>query len=69
MSNDDAETPAYPEMVEGVPVAQAYAYTKYLGHLVVTFDDDGNVTAASGDPLIIAGCFGDAGSGFSCAYR
>ncbi|MEO9684372.1 MAG: bifunctional metallophosphatase/5'-nucleotidase [Tateyamaria sp.] len=53
MSNDDGETPAYPTMVEGVPVAQAYAYTKYLGHLIVTFDDDGNVTAATGDPIVL----------------
>jgi 5'-nucleotidase len=34
-------------------VAQAYAYTKYLGHLTVTFDDAGNVTAASGDPMLL----------------
>ncbi|WP_299743570.1 bifunctional metallophosphatase/5'-nucleotidase [uncultured Tateyamaria sp.] len=53
MSNDDAETPAYPTMVDDAAVAQAYAYTKYLGHLTVTFDDDGNVTAASGDPMLL----------------
>ncbi|WP_300059499.1 bifunctional UDP-sugar hydrolase/5'-nucleotidase [uncultured Roseobacter sp.] len=53
MSNDDEGTPAYPEMVEGTPVAQAYAYTKYLGHLTVTFDDGGAVTAASGDPMLL----------------
>ena len=53
MSNDDDGTPAYPEMVEGTPVAQAYAYTKYLGHLTVTFDDAGEVTAASGDPMVL----------------
>ncbi|WP_299201861.1 5'-nucleotidase C-terminal domain-containing protein [uncultured Tateyamaria sp.] len=53
MSNDDAETPAYPTMVGDAAVAQAYAYTKYLGHLTVTFDDDGNVTAASGDPMLL----------------
>ncbi|MFL4468407.1 bifunctional UDP-sugar hydrolase/5'-nucleotidase [Tateyamaria armeniaca] len=53
MSNDDDGTPAYPEMVDGTPVAQAYAYTKYLGHLTVNFDDDGNVTAASGDPILL----------------
>ena len=53
MSNDDEGTPAYPEMVDGTPVAQAYAYTKYLGHLTVTFDDAGNVTAASGDPILL----------------
>ncbi|MEM6889729.1 MAG: bifunctional metallophosphatase/5'-nucleotidase [Pseudomonadota bacterium] len=53
MTNDDPETPAYPEMVDGTPVAQAYAYTKYLGHLTVTFDDAGNVTQASGDPMLL----------------
>ena len=53
MTNDDAETPAYPTMVGGTPVAQAYAYTKYLGHLTVTFDDGGNVTASSGDPMLL----------------
>ena len=53
MTNGDAETPAYPMMVGDTPVAQAYAYTKYLGHLTVTFDDAGNVTAASGDPIIL----------------
>jgi 5'-nucleotidase len=53
MSNEDAQTPAYPEMVDGRPVAQAYAYTKYLGHLTVTFDTAGNVTAARGDPMLL----------------
>lgn len=53
MSNDDAETPAYPTMVGDAAVAQAYAYTKYLGHLTVTFDDDGDVSAASGDPMLL----------------
>jgi 5'-nucleotidase len=36
-----------------VPVVQAYAYSKYLGHLVVTFDDDGNVTYAEGDTILV----------------
>ncbi len=53
MSNDDSQTPAYPIMVGDTAVAQAYAYTKYLGHLTVTFDDAGNVTAASGDPMLL----------------
>ena len=53
MSNDDDGTPAYPTMVGATAVAQAYAYTKYLGHLTVTFDDAGNVTAASGDPMLL----------------
>lgn len=53
MSNDDAETPAYPTMVGDTAVAQAYAYTKYLGHLTVTLDDAGSVTAANGDPMLL----------------
>lgn len=53
MSNDDEGTPAYPEMVGPTAVAQAYAYTKYLGHLTVTFDDAGAVAAASGDPMLL----------------
>ncbi len=53
MSNADDSTPAYPEMVGATAVAQAYAYTKYLGHLTVTFDDAGAVTAATGEPMLL----------------
>lgn len=53
MSNDDDGTPAYPTMVGDVPVAQAYAYSKYVGHLVVTFDDAGHVNMAQGDPILL----------------
>ncbi|MCY4178953.1 MAG: 5'-nucleotidase C-terminal domain-containing protein, partial [Litoreibacter sp.] len=35
------------------PVAQAYAYSKYIGHLKLTFDDAGNVTAATGDTILL----------------
>ncbi|MFI0396277.1 bifunctional metallophosphatase/5'-nucleotidase [Paracoccus sp. p1-h21] len=59
LSNDDeaAEGP-YPTMVNGsdgvgVPVVQAYAYGKYLGHLVVTFDDEGKVIKAEGQPILL----------------
>jgi 5'-nucleotidase len=52
-SNDDEGTPAYPTMVGDTPVVQAYAYSKYLGHLTVTFDDDGAVTMAEGDPMLL----------------
>jgi 5'-nucleotidase len=38
-----------------VAIVQAYAYGKYLGKLDVTFDDAGNVTAASGEPIIVDG--------------
>ncbi|MBB4186030.1 5'-nucleotidase C-terminal domain-containing protein [Sinorhizobium terangae] len=59
LSNTDekAEGP-YPTMVENpggykVPVVQAGSYSKYLGDLVVTFDDSGVVKAAKGDPILI----------------
>lgn len=53
MSNDKEGAPAYPTMVGSVPVAQAYAYSKYIGKLSLTFDDAGNVTAAEGEPVVL----------------
>lgn len=58
-ADDKAEGP-YPTMVKGpdghnVPIVQVYAYGKYLGKLDVTFDDDGVVTAASGEPILLDG--------------
>ncbi|UYV36614.1 5'-nucleotidase C-terminal domain-containing protein [Rhodobacteraceae bacterium D3-12] len=52
-SNTEAGAMAYPTMVGNVPVVQAYAYSKYLGHLVLTFDDAGVLTSASGDTILI----------------
>jgi 5'-nucleotidase / UDP-sugar diphosphatase len=58
-SNTDADAPyKYPLMVTGpggqaVPIVQAGSYSKYLGHLEVTFDDAGKVTAATGDTLLL----------------
>lgn len=59
LSNTDekAEGP-YPTMVDNpggykVPVVQAGSYSKYLGDLVVTFDDSGVVKSAKGDPILI----------------
>ncbi|CAN5675974.1 bifunctional UDP-sugar hydrolase/5'-nucleotidase [soil metagenome] len=58
-SNGIEDAPyAYPHMVEGpdgrqVPVVQAGAYSKYLGHLTLTFDAEGNVTQAEGDTMLI----------------
>ncbi|MCQ0971871.1 5'-nucleotidase/apyrase family protein [Paracoccus sp. TK19116] len=54
----DGAEGAYPTMVAGpdgseVPIATAYAYSKYLGHLVLTFDDDGNLTSAEGEPILL----------------
>lgn len=58
MSNTEEGAPPYPEMVanpggKNVPIVQAYAYSKYLGELKVTFDDAGNVTEAKGDPILL----------------
>jgi len=36
-----------------VPVVQAYAYSKYVGHLTITFDDAGNVMSATGDTILL----------------
>ena len=54
---EGAEGP-YPTMVAGpdgteVPIATAYAYSKYLGHLTLTFDDDGALTKAEGQPILL----------------
>ena len=54
---EGAEGP-YPTMVKGpdgaeVPVVTAYAYSKYLGHLVLTWDDAGNLIKAEGAPILL----------------
>lgn len=38
-----------------VPVVQAYAFGKYLGYLNLTFDKNGEVTRASGNPILLDG--------------
>ena len=53
MSNDVKGALPYPQMVGSVPVVQAFAYGKYLGHLVLDFDAAGYVTAASGDTILL----------------
>ncbi len=53
MSNTAEGAMAYPTMVGSVPVVQAYAYSKYIGHLTLTFDDAGTVTAATGDTILL----------------
>ena len=45
----------YPTVVNDVQIVQAYAYGKFLGELNVTFDDEGVITEASGEPIIIDG--------------
>ncbi len=56
-SDEDAAGP-YPTLINGpdgneVPVVTAYQYGKYLGHLVVTWDDEGNVVSAEGEPILV----------------
>lgn len=47
----------YPTRVAGpegeVPVYTAYAYGKYLGHAVLTFDDEGRLIEAGGAPVLM----------------
>ncbi|MBX3582106.1 MAG: 5'-nucleotidase C-terminal domain-containing protein [Rhizobiaceae bacterium] len=59
LSNTDekAEGP-YPTMIDNpdgykVPVTQAASYSKYLGEFTVTFDDNGVVREAKGDPILL----------------
>jgi 5'-nucleotidase/UDP-sugar diphosphatase len=56
-SMDGAAGP-YPTMVTNpagveVPVVQANQYGKYLGDIAITWDDDGNVVSAAGEPFLI----------------
>jgi 5'-nucleotidase/UDP-sugar diphosphatase len=56
-TDDKAEGP-YPTMIDNpdgykVPVTQAASYSKYLGEFTVTFDDNGVVKAAKGDPIYL----------------
>ncbi|MCK0137974.1 bifunctional metallophosphatase/5'-nucleotidase [Aliiroseovarius sp. F47248L] len=53
-TNERAEGP-YPTMVGSTAIVSAYAYGKFLGELNVTFDDDGNITEATGEPIIMDG--------------
>lgn len=43
----------YPLEVAGVQIVQAGAYSKYLGHLTLTFDEAGKVTEAVGDTILM----------------
>uniref|UniRef100_A0A1B6M5F3 5'-nucleotidase n=1 Tax=Graphocephala atropunctata TaxID=36148 RepID=A0A1B6M5F3_9HEMI len=40
-----------------VLVVQAYAFTKYLGHLELIFDDEGEVIKSKGNPILIDDSF------------
>ena len=52
-NTDENAAGTYPTVVNDVPIVQAYAYSKYLGELSVTFDDEGNVVSATGDPILL----------------
>ncbi len=52
-SNTEEKAMKYPTMVGAVPVVSAYAYSKYVGHLVLTFDAAGVVTSATGDTILL----------------
>lgn len=51
-SDPNAQGP-YPTFINGTAIVQAYAYGKFLGELNVTFDDEGELIKAAGEPLII----------------
>ncbi|MEP3346379.1 MAG: bifunctional metallophosphatase/5'-nucleotidase [Litoreibacter sp.] len=45
----------YPVMVNDTAIVQAYAYGKFLGELNATFDDEGKLIEAKGEPILIDG--------------
>jgi 5'-nucleotidase len=59
LSNTDEKAAGpYPTRVKNpagveVPIVTAYAYSKFLGDLAVTFDDQGVVKTAAGDPKLL----------------
>jgi 5'-nucleotidase len=57
-STDPKAAGPYPTLVKDpsgveVPIVTAYAYSKYLGDLSVTFDDNGVVKSSSGAPKLL----------------
>ncbi len=50
---DEYPTMAQSPNGQNVPIVQAYAYSKYLGELSVTWDDNGNVVEAEGAPWLL----------------
>ncbi len=56
-TQEGAEGP-YPVVVKNpdgkdVPIVQAYAYGKFLGEVEATWDDDGNLISAVGEPILL----------------
>ncbi|WP_458791049.1 bifunctional metallophosphatase/5'-nucleotidase [Yoonia sp. MH D7] len=54
-NTDENAVGPYPTMVNDTAILSAYAYGKFLGELNVTFDDEGNITEAVGEPILING--------------
>ena len=57
-ASDPDRQGAYPTWVSQedgtlVPVVQAYAYSKYVGHFELTFDDAGNLVYGGGDTILL----------------
>ena len=57
-ASDPKRQGPYPTWVDAagggiVPVVTAYAYSKYLGHVELTFDDAGNLVFAGGDAIVL----------------
>lgn len=53
---------AYPTMVGDTAIVSAYAYGKYLGELNVTFNDEGVITEAKGEPILMDGAVAEDGA-------
>ncbi|XP_046636634.1 snake venom 5'-nucleotidase-like isoform X3 [Daphnia pulicaria] len=56
--SSEEPTGSYPTLVKqpsgrSVPVVQAFAFGKYLGNLMMTFNDDGEVIATAGLPILM----------------
>ncbi|MDE0113430.1 MAG: bifunctional metallophosphatase/5'-nucleotidase [Albidovulum sp.] len=51
----DGEYPTWVESAGGnrIPVVQAFAYSKYVGHLILEFDAEGALLRAEGDTLVL----------------
>ncbi|OLP61160.1 multifunctional 2',3'-cyclic-nucleotide 2'-phosphodiesterase/5'-nucleotidase/3'-nucleotidase [Xaviernesmea oryzae] len=63
LSNTDPKAAGpYPTLSDNpggykVPVVTAASYSKYLGDIVITFDDNGVVKSAKGDPILLDSSF------------
>ena len=56
--NSEVSFGPYPVMIEQengkkVPVVQAFKNGKYLGNLTLTFDQEGNLVNATGQPVLL----------------